>query len=396
MNTSNINKARKIFLQNLIFITLILISPVNVNAEVSPKEIYPTRGNRTAEVSLIEFSDFQCPFCTRIVPTLQRLIDEYPEDLNWVFRHYPLRETPGQGSFKIHEASVCAQDQGKFWEFHDAVFKKSVQQKNRTLQWAVETAGMDIKQYEACMQEESTRARIFEDLKEGQYKGIRGTPSVFIGPYVVSGAYPYEYFKQLVDYVLNPDEVVPPEPLVEWGSVPKIAEFNDLNGRPAKGPENAPITLVEFSDFHCPFCKKLAPVFSELMTAHKGKIRQVWRHYPLNIHPRAGIVHLASECAHEQGKFWEFHEILMAPKKVSDNQEGLKTIAKRLGLNMSQFEGCLESDKYKEQIEMDIIAGRKSGVQGTPTIFINGKRIVGAFPFKHYDSLIKDELKSKN
>lgn len=174
---------------------------------------------------------------------------------------------------------------------------------------------------------------------------------------------------------------------------------------PILGNKDAKVTVVEFSDFQCPFCKQyFDDAHKQLKTAYidTGKIAFAYRHYPLNsIHPLAQKAGEAAECANEQDKFWEYHDLLFKNQdvwsQITDTQEVLNSftygMAEQLGLNTDQFLTCLESDKYKKAVDDDTAAGNAAQVNGTPTFFINGVRVVGAVPFSALQKVIEEELK---
>jgi len=164
-------------------------------------------------------------------------------------------------------------------------------------------------------------------------------------------------------------------------------------GFPSAGPKDAPITVVEFSDFQCPFCKRFHDeTFDALLTAYPGKIRFIYRHLPLtSIHSEAFPSAEASMCADEQDAFWQFHD------KLFENQDKLGIelylrIASDLGLESAAFENCLNSLKYKNVVQTDLDFALNLGVNSTPTFFINGLVVVGAQPLEVFKQVIDKEL----
>jgi protein-disulfide isomerase len=163
---------------------------------------------------------------------------------------------------------------------------------------------------------------------------------------------------------------------------------------PTKGPANAPIELVEFADFQCPYCLQVRPTVAKVLDTYGDRIRFVYRHYPLPNHPNARAAAEAAQCAAEQGKFWLYHDRLFAsPTKLADAD--LKQAAAELGMDSSRFNDCFDSRKYKAQVEADIAAGNEAGVNGTPAFFINGRLLSGAQPFDAFKRVIDDELELK-
>ncbi|MBI3312745.1 MAG: DsbA family protein [Candidatus Omnitrophica bacterium] len=186
----------------------------------------------------------------------------------------------------------------------------------------------------------------------------------------------------------RPSPTIPPAP-------PPIVNFQDLTGKPSQGPEKAAVTLVEFSDFHCPFCKRLSPIIDEIMKNYSGKVRRVWRHFPLPMHVGADKTHEASGCAAEQGKFWDFHQVIFSMDQPPQGEAALAEIAKKIKLDEKKFSDCLKSGRHKAEVEKDIAAGNKAGVRGTPTLFVNGKLLSGAQPYEAISQVVQAELSTK-
>jgi protein-disulfide isomerase len=161
--------------------------------------------------------------------------------------------------------------------------------------------------------------------------------------------------------------------------------------RPAKGPADAPVEIIEFSDFECPFCLNAFPTVNQVVSAYGDRVRIVYRHYPLANHPRARPAAEASQCADEQGKFWEYHDRLFGDQsRLTDGD--LKQHAAELGLDTAQFNSCVDSRKYAADVEADMRAGDEAGVSGTPAFYINGRMLSGAQPFEAFKRIIDEEL----
>lgn len=160
---------------------------------------------------------------------------------------------------------------------------------------------------------------------------------------------------------------------------------------PARGPSGAPVTLVEFSDFQCPFCGKAHDTVEQVMQTYAGKVKLVFRNFPLDFHKNAEKAAEAAMCANEQGKFWEYHDVLFKNQQTLEVPQ-LKDHAKDVGLDTTSFSACLDSGKYKKAIDEDMAAGQRVGVTGTPAFFINGVMINGAQPFDEFKKVIDQEL----
>ena len=163
---------------------------------------------------------------------------------------------------------------------------------------------------------------------------------------------------------------------------------------PAKGSASAPIEMIEFSDFQCPFCLRADPTVQQVLKTYGDRIHFVYRHYPLPNHPNARPAAEAAACANEQGKFWPYHDRLFAnPTKLSPAD--LKQHAAELGLNTAQFNACVDSRKFKSEVDADVRDGEQAGVNGTPAFFINGRTISGAQPYDVFKKIIDEELAAK-
>ena len=166
-------------------------------------------------------------------------------------------------------------------------------------------------------------------------------------------------------------------------------------GYPSHGPANAPVTIVEFADFECPFCGGLFPTLKLVEKNYTDRVRFVYRHFPLtNIHPHAQKAAEAAVCANEQGHFWEFHDSMFGNQQqltVSD----LKRRAEVMKLDTAAFNSCLDSGRAAEAVKKDAAEGSQAGVTGTPALFINGRLLTGAQPYNEIRDIIEDELKRK-
>ena len=162
-------------------------------------------------------------------------------------------------------------------------------------------------------------------------------------------------------------------------------------GEPSLGPTNAPVTIVEFSDFQCPYCRQAQGTLKQLMAAYEGKIKLVFRDFPLrNIHPQAQKAAEAAQCAAEQQKFWPYHDKLFA--STNFQMDELKKFAQELELNMEQFTSCLDSSKYAAGVDADMQAGQQAGVNATPTFFVNGYPLSGAASYERFKELVDAAL----
>jgi len=164
-------------------------------------------------------------------------------------------------------------------------------------------------------------------------------------------------------------------------------------GNPSQGPENAPVTIVEFSDYQCPYCVRwYQEVYTQLMKDYKGKIRFVYRDFPLySIHPEAQPAAEAADCAGEQNAYWQYHDALFGQKDGLGAQ-AYTQYASELGLNVDQFNNCVSEHRFKTEVDADFKFATSLGVSSTPTFFVNGLAVVGAQPFEVFQQIIDKEL----
>lgn len=195
--------------------------------------------------------------------------------------------------------------------------------------------------------------------------------------------------------VLGAQQQAPTAPTEPEGpvDVPSRADAATL------GTSSAPVTIVEFTDFQCPFCQRFFnETYSQLKTKYvdTGKVRFEFRHYPLSFHVNAQIAGEAAECANRQGKFLPYHDTLFTKGQADGtglDVDSLKQYAKDLGLNTTKFNSCLDNHETREVVAGDTAAGTKAGVSGTPSFFINGQKIVGAMPTANFEQIIDEALK---
>lgn len=164
-------------------------------------------------------------------------------------------------------------------------------------------------------------------------------------------------------------------------------------GEHVKGNPDAPIEIIEYSDFECPFCSRFYPNIDQAIADFGDDIKIVYRHFPLSFHPNAKPAAMAAECAGDQGKFWEMHDELFEMSAGAGlNQAGYIAAAQELGMDTASFEECLTSGKYSEKVDTDMAEGSSYGVSGTPTTFVNGEIVRGAVSYPELKAVIERNL----
>jgi protein-disulfide isomerase len=378
----------------------------------------PLKGAKNAKVTIVEWSDFQCPFCSRVEPTVTQVMKEFPNDVRVAFKQLPL---PFHNNAHIAaQASLAAKAQGKFWEMHEILFKNQQKLDRQSLEGYAQQLGLNMNQFKADLDSGKYKAKVDQEMAEGNKIGARGTPSFFVNGKPFVGAQPFDAFKAKIE-----EEIKNADALIKKGvPVAKVYDEIQKNAKtevaaapaaqpqgappadttvykveagnsPSKGPKTAPITMVIFSDFQCPFCSRVEPTLKQLDEKYKGKIRFVWKNYPLPFHQQAMPAAEAAMAADAQGKFWEMHEKLFANQQQLDRATFEKH-AEAIGLNMSKFKADLDSGKFKAAVNADVQHGNSlGGGMGTPTFFINGRKLAGAMPVDSFSAIIDDELKKK-
>jgi len=163
---------------------------------------------------------------------------------------------------------------------------------------------------------------------------------------------------------------------------------------PVRGNANAPVTIVEFSDFQCPFCQRVNPTLAKVRETYGDRVKIVFKDYPLPNHPQAPKAAEAARCAADQSKFWEMHDAMFANQRALE-VPALKQTARAIGLDGGSFDTCLDSGKHAATIAKNATLGEQMGVNSTPTLYVNGRQVLGAMPFEVFKQVIDEELAKK-
>jgi protein-disulfide isomerase len=379
----------------------------------------PIRGPEDALVTIVQFSDFQCPFCSRVEPTMDQLLKDYGNKIRIVWRNNPLPFHPN--AMPSAELAMEAFTQGgsaKFWAAHKKIFDNQRAIERADLDKYAGELGLDLNKYKQTVASHPYEAKIKADQELGQRLGAGGTPAFFINGRFLSGAQPIERFKEVID-----DEIKRAQKLLGTGVAknkvyasltkngltaakapeaapdapkprqpdPKAVYKVPVDKSPAKGPSDALVTIVMFSDFQCPFCSRVEPTIKQITDTYGKDVRVVWRNNPLPFHDKAGPAAEAAMVANDQGKFWEFHDKLFSNQQAIA-RENLEQYGKEMGLNPAKLKAALDTNAHKAVIEADQQLARSLGASGTPSFFINGRNLRGAQPFEAFKAVIDEEL----
>ncbi len=375
----------------------------------------PAMGGKHPKVTIVEWSDFQCPFCSRVEPTLKQIMDTYKDDVRLVWRNEPLPFHPNATPAAKAAMAAARQGQDKFWKMHDLMYAHQQDLSDAKYEeWAKEI-GLNLAKWKTDKESPEIAAGINKDATYGQSVGADGTPAFFVNGKFISGAMPFESFKPVIDeQIKKADELLKKgiqqdqlyktlmeENVKSAGAAPGAPAANndapvnvEVGAAPVLGSKTAQVTIVEFSDFQCPYCGRVEPALKQIRDEYKGKVKIAWKNQPLTFHPNAMPAAEAAMAANEQGKFWEMHD------KLFENQQTLSpavydSIAKEIGLDLNKFHASIETHRNQAGIQADMAIGSAIGASGTPTFFINGHKLVGAMPFESFKQVIDAELASK-
>jgi protein-disulfide isomerase len=272
----------------------------------------------------------------------------------------------------------------------------------------------DLPDVSGCLQSNEYAEAVQADLSEGLFLGVNGTPAFFINGFPISGAQPYELFEEAIrlaeegtlQEAFQESAQAQAQAQAEATAQAALPKEVPLNDEPSKGSADAPITIVEYSDYQCPFClrhfQQTMPQLQQYIDA--GQVRYIFKDFPLNnIHPQAQKAHEAARCAREIGgdeMYWSMHDLLFSRQEewaqvsVPNHEAVFKTFASEAGLPQDEFEECLDSGRYYDAVNAELAEGTQLGVRGTPAFFINGQPLSGAQPFPIFQQIIEQLLES--
>jgi len=344
--------------------------------------LLPVRGEPTAPVVIMVFSDFECSDCARLEPMLEALRKQFPKDVQVIFKHSPLPVHPLAPL--AHEAAIEAGRQGKFWEMHDLLFASQPKLQRDDLVGYAKQLGLNVAEFTQALDDHRHRAAVERDLAEARALGVTGTPALYVNGRRAMGVPPEAQLTSLVRSLASGGDGS------DSANVP--ADTFDLTASPVRGDAEAAVTIVEFSDFQCSYCARATATMNRLLAQYKGRVRWVFKHYPLDSHEDAPLAHRASLAAHQQGKFWEMHDAIFANQRAMKRDDLVKH-ATALGLDLRRFTAALDGDGFKSVLDRDFAEGEKLGIDGTPTFFVNGQRVIGAQPYEVFASAIDKALR---
>jgi protein-disulfide isomerase len=389
--------------------------PVRTKAEGAPDDTVwqvpvfaddPSLGPADALVTVVEFSDFQCSFCKRVLPILEELRNNHPSEVRIVWKDHPLPfHAAARPSAILGRVAYERLGNAGFWRAHAALFESQPNLEGQDLQGIAKTLGVPWGLVAAAIAKSEAK-KIDQSVTLAEDLEATGTPYFFLNGVRLAGAVPLAEFEALFErrraHALTlVDGGVPREKIyeatIENGErapgFPRVAVPEPDKATPARGPANAPVTIQVWSDFQCPFCSRVLDTLRALEKEFAGRVKVAWRHNPLAFHKDAA---LASEAAQEvfvqrgAAAFWRYHDALFAAQATPGGLERpqLETLAARQGVNLTRFRQALDTHAHQSKLDGDLAIGKSAGLSGTPTFVINGYVVRGAQPIAAFRKIV--------
>lgn len=385
-----------------------------INPKVFPLPVgkSPTMGPQDATVTVMVFSDLECPYCSEAHKSVKELAAAYPKDVRVVYKHFPLNFHPNAKPAAL--AAHAAYNQGKFFEFVDAAYAKQENLSEQTYLAIAKDLKLNIEQFKTDMNGESAKKALAEDMGLASALNLQGTPSIFLNGVMLPGAVPLAQMKPVIEQQKKIvqaflDAGVPksevywrmvraqyqplPEPEKEEPEI--MTAYIPVLDSPSKGAsvDEALVTIVVFSDFECPYCSSANPAIYDMIKKYPKQVRVVFKHFPLPFHKQADEAAALSIVAQRTGKFWEMHDLLFQKQEKLDNAS-LAEYAKQLKVPVADVAKLVKDQKIQGIISRDMSTGIKAGVNGTPTFFVNGSKQVGVMQSEGLAKLVDAEIKA--
>ena len=378
------------------------------------------RGNPEAAVVMVEYSEFQCPFCGRhertTAPQLKEAYLRTGKILQ-IFRDFPLESIHAQAR-KAAEAARCAGEQGaeQFWAMHDLLFERAGQwadQKDAIDRFKLyaQELELDHATFNECLTSGRTSPAIDADLEAGLTQGVQGTPTFFLNGYPIVGAQPFSVFQSVIDALLAGNPPPTPQPSAQipyWATAEGMSPDPERSGYTRAGDAfigspDAQVIILEFSDFQCPYCRRhVLETEPQIKKEYieTGLVRVIYKHFPVPGHQHAPLAGIVAECAGQQGKFWRMHDRLFATQPEWSGAQDVRPIFDRLAqeieLDLTAYQACLDDPQVAEKVQRDFDEGRRVGVRGTPNFIVlkgqSGQFIPGAIPYEQFKQILDAAL----
>jgi len=328
-------------------------------------------------VSIVVFSDFECPYSSQMFFVLQKLQARYSQQLHITYKQSPLSIHPD--SPLAHRAALAAGRQGRFNDMAELLYSNQKPQDISTLTAFARQLHLDVARFRRDLNSSSVAAELDADLEESRAFAVDQTPTLFINGKTLFGYQSEQTIADVIDKTAANDATAPATVPAGVGETIEPALVAAIQRSPtaAQGAADAPLTIVEFTDFQCPYCRAAVAPLEQLMAARGRDVRWIIRAFPLDFHPDSELATEAALAAGEQGKFWPMHDLIFANQSAL-KLENLRTYAEQLHLDMHTFNDALATHRFAGQIAADRALGTKAGVNGTPTFVIDGQLLIGA------------------
>ncbi|MFQ5718962.1 MAG: DsbA family protein [Acidobacteriota bacterium] len=358
----------------------------------------PTAGPAEAPITLVEFIDYQCPFCGRAHQTVNQVLSKYGDSVRVAFVMNPLsfhKDAP-----LAAQAALAANDQGKFLEMHNLLLDNQRALKRDNLVAYAGQIGLDVPAFEAALDSGRFTAPVQAGQQTAARIGATATPYFFVNGRTLRGAQPLPAFTRLIDEELGGKlkptrwiaRVETPKKQQRPAEDPNKRYDIDVADSIARGPANAPVTIVEFTDYQCPFCGRAQSTVQEILKAYPDNVRLVVKNMPLDFHGQARSAAVAAVAASKQDKYWEYRALLFANQRTLGEDKFVE-FARQVGLDMDRWQADRKDPGLMAMVNRDVKQAAQVGVRGTPTFFVNGKKMVGAQPFTSFKAAIDANLK---
>jgi protein-disulfide isomerase len=353
-------------------------------------------GPADAAVSIVVFSDYSCPYSSQLYFQLEALEKKYPAQLRAMLKQLPLEIHPQ--SPLAHEAALAAAAQGKLGAMSELLFANQKRLDRDSLLAYARQLHLDMPAFRQAMDSHLYRPLVEEDLLEARALGIDSTPTIFLNGHRLDGFQSLEVLDKEVAQELvkqNDAQTIDASAAGEENNESiGQALFDKLKESVSavRGPATAPVTIVEFTDFQCPFCRQSAKPLEDLLAQRPNQVRLIFRSFPLDFHQYSELAHEAALAAGDQGKFWQMYDLLFANQSHLERADLLR-YAEQLQLDVPAFEKALDAHTYAGAIASDRALGAQLDVNGTPTFFINGKRLTGVRTLVELEQLVDQEAR---
>lgn len=368
----------------------------------------PARGPKDAAVTIVEFLDFECPYCAYAHPTIERLLDEYPRDVRWVVKHNPLGFHPRAVPAALLVIEVHRQRGDAAFFDASRLLLEAERLDAASFSEVMVRFGLEPEGVKSAFALGPAHPTLVADQDQAVDLDVRGTPAFFVNGIPISGAQPHAEFDAIVQH-----ELTRAEALLEAGvprmdlyaalqrdaapppGLSKVQVPGETESLPALGPDTARVTVQLFSDFECPYCTSVMPTLDELLETYPRDLRIVFRHYPLPFHRQALLAARAAEQARAQGgdaAFWSLARRMLGTRENPPERLDPATLsryASELGLELGAFQAGMRDRRHERVVARDMALAESLGITATPGFVINGYRLIGAQPIRRFDRLVR-------